>query len=139
MCVSVKKSVTEAFNQHENAQKLTEEAVMQTNKWPVVHEAPKRFDDELTKSTGQSLDLKPITPFDIQLAAASSQEKDSGDSDSSIDRLPARRYGPKLSFGKRVRSLPADNHMSTRNLLTAEDRQASNAAQLAEVRLDVKP
>ena len=139
MCVSVKKSVTEAFNQHENAQKLCEEALMQTNKWPVVNDAPKRLDDQLTKSTSRSLDLKPITPTDLQLAAANSQEKDSGDSDSSIDRLSVRKYGPRLSFAKRVRSLPADYHMSTKNLLSAEDRQASSAAELAEVRLDIKP
>ena len=139
MCTSVKNSVTEAFNQHENAQMLSQEASMQTNRWPAVHEAPAHIDDELTKSTGQSLDLKRPLPSDIQMAIPEAVQKDSGDSDSSVDRLPTRRSGPMLSLGKRVRSLPVDNHMSTRNLLSAEHHWESNAAELAELRLDIKP
>ena len=140
MCTSVKKSVTEAFSQHENAQKLSLEAWSQTNKWPVVHEAPTRIDDELTKSTGHSLDLQCALPSDVRSAALDLQAKDGSgsDSDSSGDHHIVRKYGPKLSFAKRGRSLPVNNHMSTMNLLNAGEPQGNNGGERGEVRLDIE-
>ena len=133
MCGSVKSSMTQAMKQHLAVKDLSQAALKQFSSQPFGTIA----------SSGSEVDLDLATPLAVKVkrsishnpSASSFMAQESADSDNSIESTALHPFGRRLKgcLAKRMYSLPVENHMSTRDLLSAEQHTANSS----EVRLDV--
>ena len=149
MCGSVKKSVTEAFQQHLTVIELANETLKQQDRWPAaIAESCSHLHGDLVIPSSPA--MKPprfqrsVSSGFAPLPSETYGEKDTfgreepGDSDSSSEGIKLHRFGRKLgglNRSQRLRSLPVENHMSTQDLLSAGQRSSSSS----DIRLDIAP
>ena len=135
MCGSVKSSMSQAMRQHLAVKDLTQSAVNQFNGWALDPNDSYETIGDVEIATPHAMRVKRSTsdnPLTCKWVVRAPADSDSSTEASEMCTI-GRRF--KGCHAKRMYSLPVENCMSTRDLLSTEEHTPSSS----EVRLDVNP
>lgn len=136
MCASVKNGMTQAWKQHVAAMELAQTATRQLDGRPLSSTETLEIDNVTHNPLPSSL-RKVNRSISFEPPAPELLLRESADSDDNIEATLTHKFAGNLNgqHTRRMYSLPVENHMSTQDLLSAEQRRASSS----EIRLNIRP